>query len=56
VVTVDRVLLSVEDLEGLEDTIEWLTDPTTTHDIEAAADGDTVSVDQARADLAARRR
>ena len=50
------VLIAVEDLEGLEDTIEWLSDPTTTHDIEEAASGDTVSVEQARADLATRRR
>jgi antitoxin YefM len=50
------VLMAVEDLEALEETIAWLSDPSTKQDIEEAATGDTLSVEQARAELAARRR
>jgi antitoxin YefM len=50
------VLMSVEDLQALERTLEWLDDPTTLADVaEAETAQDYITVAQARADLAQRR-
>ena len=52
------VLVSVDDLEGLEETLAILSDPKAVEDIRKAEEeirrGETVSLDQVRAELVAR--
>jgi antitoxin YefM len=55
---VAAVLISTDDLEGLEETLAILSDPTLREQIregEAAAAGDTATLEELQADLQARR-
>ncbi|HKG48989.1 MAG TPA: type II toxin-antitoxin system Phd/YefM family antitoxin [Actinomycetales bacterium] len=49
------ILLAIEDFEALEETVEWLADPTTLSDIHEAHTGPSVSLEQVRAELQQRR-
>jgi antitoxin YefM len=50
------ILLAIDDLEVLEETVEWLADPTTLSDIQEAHSGPSVSLELVRAELQQRRR
>ena len=49
------ILLAIEDFEALEETVEWLADPTTLSDIHETDTGPSVSLEQVRAELQQRR-
>jgi antitoxin YefM len=49
------ILLAIDDFEALEETVEWLADPTTLSDIHEAETCPSVSLKQVRAELQQRR-